>query len=894
MAGLSILVAIMKYPRCFPLGLVLVTVVSAGAQPYGLSNRVGNTTLRMPPAPPVVVNGYMTTNAFGNLAFSDPVMTVTPPGETNRVFVVEQNGMVSVITNLGSPSRSVFLDIVTRVAGGLPNDERGLLGMAFHPGYASNGYFYVYYSTTATTAVPGGTNAAHQRLSRFSASPANPDQALPNSEQAILTLFDEAANHNGGSLHFGPDGYLYLSLGDEGGANDTFNNSQIIDKDFWAGIVRIDVDNRPDSLPPNPHPAISPGSYSVPADNPYVGVTTWYGSNLVPAKVRTEFYAIGLRNPWRMSFDPVTGWLYCGDVGQGAREEIDVIVKGGNYGWAFREGLISGPKVAPPGAIAIDPILDYGRNQGFSVTGGVVYRGSRFPALYGQYIFADYGSGNVWATRYDGTNATPFVRLTGEVGVAGFGTDPSNGDVLLADQSDDTIKRLVFVGISGQPYPETLAETGAFADLETLTPSAGIVPYDVNVPFWSDNAIKTRWFYVPTNLMISFSSVNPWAFPTGSVWVQHFDLELTNGVPSSRKRLETRLLVRYNAALSEVYGVTYRWDDSQTNATLVPEAGLDENIQVSDGGALRTQVWHYPGRSECLQCHRRLAGLALGFNTPQLNRDFDYGGVTDNQIRAMSHARYFQAAVTNLNTCRAMAHATDESVSIEQRVRSYLAVNCAHCHMPGGSALGNFDARLSPTLTATRLVDGTLVNNGGNPSNRVVAPGSLERSMLLSRIASDGPGRMPPLASSVVDGQAVALVSRWITNGLAGYETFPQWQISRFGSTNAPDALASADPDGDGANNQTEYLTGTNPEDVADTWGIDLQRTGIEGVLTYSRLINRGIEVQSATQLGAGVVWQFLDVPENRPFFSGTNGVARIPLSLGVSNLFFRARVYEP
>jgi glucose/arabinose dehydrogenase/mono/diheme cytochrome c family protein len=872
-------------------------VVSVSAQPYGLSNRVGNTTLRIPFTPPV--KGYATTNAFGSLVFSDPVMTVTPPGETNRVFVVEQNGIVAVITNLTAPTRSVFLDIVARVAGGSPTDERGLLGMAFHPGYATNGYFYVYYSTTATTAVPGGTNAAHQRLSRFSVSPGNPDQALPNSEQPILTLFDQAGNHNGGSLHFGPDSYLYLSLGDEGGGDDVYHNSQIIDKDFWAGIIRIDVDNQPGSLAPNPHPAISTGTYSIPADNPFVAVTTWYGSNLVPAKIRTEFYAIGLRNPWRMSFDPVTGWLYCGDVGQNAREEVDVIVKGGNYGWSFREGFIGGPNPTPPGAAPLNPILDYGRgngtNQGYSVTGGVVYRGSRIPALYGYYIFADYVSGNVWATRYDGTNASPFVRLTGDLGVAGFGTDPSNGDVLLADQSEDTIKRLVFTTLSGQLHAETLAETGAFEDLESLTPSAGFAPYDVNVPFWSDNAIKSRWFYFPTNHAVFFSTINPWSFPTGAVWLKHFELELTNGDPSSRKRLETRLLVRYNSASGqEVYGVTYRWGDSQTNATLVPEEGLDESFLINDGGTVRTQIWHYPGRSECLQCHRRLAGLALGFNIPQLNRDFDYGGIIDNQIRAMSHAGYFTGTVTNLNTLRAMAHATNESVSIEQRARSYLAANCAQCHMPGGSALGNFDARLSPTLTATRLVDGTLVNNSGNPSNRVVAPGSIERSALLTRIASEGSGRMPPLASSVVDAQAITLLSLWITNGLAGYQTFPQWQLSQFGSTNAPDALASADPDGDGANNQTEYLTGSNPIDPTDAWGIDLQENGGEIVLSYPFLINRGIELQSATPLGAGAIWQFLDLPENRPFFSGTNGLKRIPLSPSSSNLFFRARVYEP
>jgi glucose/arabinose dehydrogenase/mono/diheme cytochrome c family protein len=847
----------------------------------------------MPASPPVY--GYSTEAAFGGLNFSDPVVITAPPGETNRLFIVEQDGRVAVITNLLTPTRTVFLDIVSRVSGGVPNDERGLLGMAFHPGYATNRYFYVYYSTTTN-------GSPHQRLSRFEASPTNPDQALPLSEVPLLTMADDAGNHNGGDIHFGADGYLYLSLGDEGGGNDQYNNSQIIDKDFWAGIIRIDVDLRTENLEPNPHPAIGAGTYRVPADNPFVSTTTWYGSNLVPAKVRTEFYAIGLRNPWRMSFDRETGRLYCGDVGQGAREEIDIIVNGGNYGWAFREGFIAGPKPTPPGATHINPILDYGRgsgtNQGFSVTGGVVYRGSRIPALYGHYIFADYVSGNVWSTFYDGATATPFVRLFPETGIAGFGHDPASGDVLLADQNDDIIRRLVQVPIAGAPIPETLAATRIFADLATLTPEPGFVPYDVNVPFWSDDGIKTRWFYIPTNGLVTYRDVNNWSFPTGSVWVKHFELELTNGVPSSRKRLETRVLVRYqNAGQAEVYGATYRWGDSLTNATLVPDGGLDEEFAINDGGNVRTQIWHYPGRSECLTCHTRLTlgGLALGFNTPQLNRDFDYGVVVDNQIRAMDHAGYFLRAATNINSLRALARADDESVSLEQRVRSYLTANCVYCHQPGGAGLGNFDTRIFPSMTDVRLIDGTLVNNGGDPDNRVVAPGSLDHSMLLQRISTRGPGQMPPLASSVLDTEAIALVSRWITNELAGYQSFTTWQTNNFGSTNAPNALASADPDEDDANNFTEYLTFTDPNQVAEFWSTEIQETGDAVEILFPRLANRRIEVQWTTDLASPIDWQFLDVPENRPHIAATNGTSRVTDSLtnGAFRIY-RARVFEP
>jgi uncharacterized repeat protein (TIGR03806 family) len=877
--------------------------MSLWGQSQALGERVAATTLRLPSNP--IRYSYALTNAFGDLTFTNPVVITTPPGETNRIFVVEQGGQIAVITNLAAPTRTVFLDLMGRVAGGVPGDERGLLGLAFHPGYATNGFFFIYYSQSNLTAAGIGP---HQQLSRFRVSSTNENAADADSEAPVLTMFDEAANHNGGDLHFGPDGLLYAALGDEGAGNDALLNSQRIDKDFWASMLRLDVDEpyRADSLMPNPHPANTNNAegvinYRVPADNPFVGATSFLGSPVIPDAVRTEIYAVGLRNPWRFSFDPVTGFLYCGDVGQGAWEEIDVIVKGGNYGWAFREGNIVGPRPAPPGFSSQPPILAYshggGIDQGFSVTGGVVYRGQQNPALHGAYLFADYVSGNLWSLFSNGSNSSGFKRLLVDGGIAGFGVDPSNGDVLTADQSEDTIKRLVPVASAGQPFPETLAETGAFSDLATLTPSPGLAPYELNTPFWSDAAIKTRWFYIPTNFTLVFQTQTPWLFPTGSVWVKHFELEMTNGVAESRRRLETRFLVRYQSTdQTEAYGVTYRWDESGTNATLVPDEGLDETLLVDDGaGVIRPQVWHYPGRGECLQCHTRLGGLALGFHTAQLNREVDYGDVTENQLLAMSHAGYFLRPLTNQFTLRAMARLDDESISVEQRVRSYLSANCVQCHVTGGIGLGTFDTRFAATLTGTRLVNGTLVNNGGNPNARVVVPGSPDLSMLLQRISTRGPGQMPPLASSVVDTQAVALVRRWITTDLTNYQSFAQWQLANFGSTTAPESFFASDPDADGASNFTEYLTRTEPTNHASAWGIGLSRQGSQLEIFYPRLANRRIEIQWSTNLTNPGAWQFLHVPENRPFISATNGETRLPDSLTEGpGRFYRARVFEP
>ena len=169
----------------------------------------------------------------------------------------------------------------------------------------------------------------------------------------------------------------------------------------------------------------------------------------------------------------------------------------------------------------------------------------------------------------------------------------------------------------------------------TMTPRRGIVPYEINVPFWSDNAKKKRWFSLPdTSLKFGFSREGSWNFPATTVWIKHFDLEMTNGVPQSSRRIETRFLVRNSEG---VYGVTYRWGGSTSNATLVPDGGMDENFVIRDGATTRTQVWHYPSRNECLTCHTPVAGHALGFNTAQLNRNYDYG-IVANQIYAFNDA----------------------------------------------------------------------------------------------------------------------------------------------------------------------------------------------------------------------------------------------------------------
>lgn len=722
-----------------------------------------NPTLQLPEVPGSF--GYQLVNAFPGTTFAAPLAMANPPGETNRLFVVEQGGRIMVLPDLGNPQKEVFLDLSAKtVAGG----EQGLLGLAFHPGYATNGRLFLFRTVTASTT--GHASQLHDRLSEFRVSAANPNRADTASELILFQQADPASNHNGGDVHFGPDGYLYVSLGDGGGGNDQFGNAQKIDADLFAGLLRLDVDNRPESLAPNPHPSVV-GNYRIPADNPFVGATAFLGKAVLPAKVRTEYFAVGLRNPWRWSFDSANGDLWIGDVGQDKWENIFLTRKGANHGWSFREGNLAGPKTGMPTGFLTDPKFNYvaplhtyahgtATTQGNSLTGGFVYRGARLAQLFGVYIYADYVSGNVWSLRRQDSGAPTVTRLLGQTGIAAFGADPRTGDILAANVNSGLIQRLDYnPTFTGAPIPPTLADTGALAETASLTPASGFVAYAVNQSFWSDGAQKRRWFRVPDGRFLGFATNETWSAPAGTVWMKHFDLELTNGVPASARRLETRLLVRNPDG---VYGVTYRWN-SRTNAGLVPEEGADETITRVINGVAQTQTWHYPSRAECLACHNSSAGHALGFNTAQLNRRFTYAdGTTTNQLAALAEAGYFVTPPASLTPLPALAAVDDESVSVDWRVRSYLAANCGFCHRPGGPGGGFFDARLQTKTALTGLINGPLNDPHGDTNNRVLVPGAPDRSVLLRRQSARGAGQMPPLASNVPDAPGSELIQRWI------------------------------------------------------------------------------------------------------------------------------------
>ena len=247
---------------------------------------------------------------------------------------------------------------------------------------------------------------------------------------------------------------------------------------------------------------------------------------------------------------------------------------------------------------------------------------------------------------------------------------------------------------AAEAFPLLLSQTHAFTDTASLTPAPGLLPYTVNTALWSDGAEKWRWAAVPTNGTIGFAPKGPWVFPGGTVLVKHFELPVNETNAAIRKRLETRFLIR--SGLGTVFGATYKWRADNTDADLLTSS-LTENIVIQTPTGTRKQRWYYPSREDCLACHTPAAGYVLGPKTAQLNGDFAYSatGVTDNQLRVLNHLGLFTSALDEpaITSLPKMFGVTDATASLEQRARSYLDANCAHCHRPGGPAHANFDAR---------------------------------------------------------------------------------------------------------------------------------------------------------------------------------------------------------
>ncbi len=720
--------------------------------------------------------------AFPNLTFNSPLV-ITPHPRQDRLFVASRDGLIEHFVNdQNTNSKEVFVDL--RNETGVVWDG-GFLGLAFHPDFGlpnspNRNYFYVYYTAKGDNgehgpfacnstcfSCEGNENffGSYLRLARYSVfdGTLNVDK---NSELRLFNVRQYNGTHRGGGLNFGKDGFLYLAIGDQ--ARRT--TAQDIAGNFEGGVIRIDVNQSGGSIshPPRRKMGIHVGEsdehtgvgYYIPSDNPWLDVNNG---------VFEEFYHNGHRNPHRMTMDRLTGEFWIGEVGAGSREEVTIVKAGHNGGWPIYEGNLYRQFTAcnshnlPLGVGTYNPpVVDFLRTEANAIIGGYVYRGSKFPSLYGKYICGGYSQDRLFliSENSSGTyskdhflNFTPGSLIT-------FGEGP-DAEIYMGRQASNTTLFTLKASGANPPAPSLLSQTGAFSDLSTLTPISGLIPYDMIEPFWSDGAIKKRWIAIPNDgthntseEQIQFSENGNWAFPKGVVMIKHFEL--------GGKKLETRFEVKGDD--DKFYYLIYKWNNTGTDATLL-NAPLDEEVIVNG----QAQTWHYPSPSECLTCHQAAAGNVLGVRTRYINKSITYPstGIHANQLVTFSSIGAINQTITDsdVNNYITLATKDDANASLTLRARSYLDVNCAHCHQPGTGNRAQFDARITIPLAQQNYIEGPVISHLGLNDPRLIAPQEVNRSMIHHRLnALEVIAAMPPLGKNVVDVAGVQLIEDWINS----------------------------------------------------------------------------------------------------------------------------------
>ena len=677
---------------------ITVFVSDAQSSTPGLDNRPVNTSC-VAPDRPTTAAAVALSDAFPNLsAFSQPLALLQAPGDNSTWFVVEKGGQIMRFQNqAGVTTATTFLNISTVVDSSDP--EGGLLAMAFHPDFASNGQVFLYYTRVGSPRL----NA----LTRYTSTDGG--QTLnPTTETILISFSHPFNNHFGGQLGFDSNGLLYWSMGDGGDGGDPGNRAQTT-TNLHGTIMRIDVDGG------NP--------YAIPADNPFAGNALCSGGS--GAADCPEIYAWGLRNPWRWSFDSETGDLWLADVGQGAWEEINVIERGGNYGWRFREGAhCFNPSSNCPTAGLIDPVAEIAQPTAQSITGGYVYRGSAIPELSGRYVVGDFITGTLFALFDDGQGSlVPSSILSTGLGIASFAED-LNRELYIVSLNDGRIYRIDRgSSSSNDTVPDQLSATGCVQAGNPALPASGLVPYDINAPFWSDGADKQRWMAIPDNDTIAVNASGDFDYPIGSVLLKHFS--------RAGQLVESRLFMRHtNGSWG---GYSYEWNAAQTEANRVRGGKI---AQVAG------QDWVFPSETQCLECHTSAAGRTLGPEIAQLNRLLTYPstGRTDNELNTLSAIGMLNPGLPDVPAnLDVLSNPADIGADLTSRARAYLHTNCAQCHRPGGAANVGIDFRYDTALTAMGVCN--VVPQAGDlgiTGARLILPGDSARSILAERMRRRG------------------------------------------------------------------------------------------------------------------------------------------------------------
>ena len=693
-------------------------------RPLWTSSRVKGTP---DPPPPMKIQ-----RVFEDVPLRSPTEMIRVPG-TDRWIVCELGGRIHSFAKTLPRKPAVALNV--KDVAPLSNQ---LYGITFHPQYPEQPWCYICFKAEKNSR--SGT-----RLSRFRVT----DTEVPIIDPKSETVYTEwnSEGHSGGSLHFGKDGYLYVSVGDGQNPNppDRLNTGQDL-SDFEASILRIDVDRTQGDLP-----------YAIPADNPFID----------RPGVRPEIWAYGLRNPWKMAFDPVSDTLWTADVGWEMMEMVYRIDRGGNYGWSIKEGSQIVKADHPDPIVPITPpIVEHTHLESRSVTGGYFWYSERLPQLHGAYIYGDWMTGKIWGVRHDGKDVTWHQELADTtIRVICFASD-DGGEVLVVGY-DGGVYRLVAneTDAASAEFPRRLSDTGLFESTERQTPAPGVIAYDINAKHWADHTESRQWIGLTSATPLTVHGTSDWKtgqsaghfdFPHDTVFAKTVSYRRDPGDPASLVHLETQLLHRYG---DEWKAYNYIWNEEQTDAELQENTASTRELAIVDPDqpdGIRKQSWLHASRDQCLLCHIWRAGTVHGFKLNQL-ASLDSGTSELARMQAMG------IVDAGLSHGEPMVSPYDDSLPLDQRARSYLHLNCAHCHRRGGGGTAPFELVGDLPLQQLSIVDvPPSQGDFGLSDPCVVAAGDPSRSVLMYRMVKSGRGHMPQFGPNLIDQSGVRLIRDWI------------------------------------------------------------------------------------------------------------------------------------